>query len=245
MKRILPALIGFFALIVTNHAIGQHFIVQADTVFVSFSSSFTATDEITNISSVPTILKWHIIATNFPEAWLADTALGICDNNNCYTNIGDSLLWNGSTGPTYTMSPCPPNVPSPIDLSENLVATTDTTNGCYYLTINILEANDSYSKNITFGVCRSPTSVASLTNRRNEISFYPNPAGDEINVAYDYSSDVKTITVYNIIGNLVAVYNISGNHAILNLEKMPAGIYFARSINSQGEVVATGKFIKQ
>ncbi len=79
-----------------------------------------------------------------------------------------------------------------------------------------------------------------------EISMYPNPAHNELNVIFDAASDVKNILVYNIIGRVMSVYKITdSNSANLNLENIPSGIYFVRLINSHGEMVATRKFTKQ
>jgi hypothetical protein len=76
--------------------------------------------------------------------------------------------------------------------------------------------------------------------------LYPNPAHNEVNLVYNTTADIKNIAVYNIIGKVIAVYKVTENNsANLNLENLPSGIYFARLINSQGNVVVTRKFTKQ
>jgi hypothetical protein len=77
------------------------------------------------------------------------------------------------------------------------------------------------------------------------VSLYPNPANSEVNVVYDEAADIKSIGIYNIIGKLMTVYKVSGKSANLNIENIPAGIYFVRLLNGQGQVVVTRKFTKQ
>jgi hypothetical protein len=76
-------------------------------------------------------------------------------------------------------------------------------------------------------------------------SLYPNPALNEINVVYDGSADVKDIAVYNLIGRVMMVYKVTGSSANLNIENIPAGIYFVRLLNTHGNVVITRRFTKQ
>jgi hypothetical protein len=81
----------------------------------------------------------------------------------------------------------------------------------------------------------------------DDVTLYPNPApGNELNIVYDQSADIKNIAVYNLIGKIVAVYKVTGNNsANLSLETLTPGIYFVRLFNSQGEVVLAKRFTRQ
>jgi hypothetical protein len=75
--------------------------------------------------------------------------------------------------------------------------------------------------------------------------MYPNPAPNDINVVFNESLGVKSIAIYNLIGKSMLVYKTQGKSAKLNIESLPAGIYFLRFMNQQGMVVATRKFTHQ
>jgi hypothetical protein len=75
--------------------------------------------------------------------------------------------------------------------------------------------------------------------------YYPNPAQNEVNVAYDANADIQNIALYSIIGKVLRVYKVTGNSANLDLENIPSGFYFVRLMNSHGDAVATRKFTKQ
>lgn len=90
------------------------------------------------------------------------------------------------------------------------------------------------------------TSQLQLARCADDLLVYPNPAGNELNIVYDVSIEVKNIAVYNLIGKMVAVYKVTGtNSANLNLEALTPGIYFVRLYNAQGEVVLARRFTRQ
>lgn len=98
----------------------------------------------------------------------------------------------------------------------------------------------------TYIVTRTPTTSVANVKPNSEVSLYPNPASNSVNLVYDASADIRNIAVYNIIGKQVSLFRPTDNSsANLNIESIPAGIYFVRLINSRGDVVTTRKFTKQ
>ncbi|MES2704062.1 MAG: T9SS type A sorting domain-containing protein [Bacteroidota bacterium] len=90
------------------------------------------------------------------------------------------------------------------------------------------------------------TAPMQIVRCADDALIYPNPAGNELNVLYEATSDIKNIAVYNLIGKMVAVYKVTGNSsANLNLDGVSPGIYFVRLFNSQGEAVISKKFTRQ
>ena len=201
-------------------------------------------NDITNNSTGNIIIRWQVIATDFPADWLADTALGLCDNNVCYGNSGGAL-WNASTmsGSVYTSHAYEPGPGGAFDYSPNLIGASA---GTHYITVKYTDLSSGY-RTATFVITRGIVSVVSSVNNNisADVNLYPNPARDELNVVYDANADVKNIAVYNIIGKVMAVYKVNGPSANLNLEAMPSGIYFVRLANGNGQVIATKKFTKQ
>lgn len=90
-------------------------------------------------------------------------------------------------------------------------------------------------------------------NLRNKIitSVYPNPAVKELTVKVrnDISRDNYTLQVLDITGRKVAekisTLENGSNELKINVEKLPAQVYFVKLTNSQNEVILIEKFIKQ
>ena len=229
------------------------FTVAHDTVFMNVITSADSNDLITNITGDTLILKWRVVsAPTFPPDWYTATALSICDDASCRDNTG-GVLWNGTTGNMFS-STYPPNAThDTVEAFGFFPDLTGASGGTRAITINIADSTRGkssygFSKQIVFMVTHPgvPTAVSSIVNTDNNVALYPNPAKDELNIVYSPAADVKTITVYNIIGKIMAVYKVSNPAgANLNIENMPSGIYFVRLVNSNGEQVTTRRFTKQ
>ena len=242
MKKILLAVFTFLALSVPGIVKANSWTVWADTVYATVDSNAIIVDTIEVVGSSSYTLTWHVTASDFPADWLTTTAFGACDNNQCYNNTGLTNVWNGTTGSSFTSNPYFAG-PGDFHLALNLRGASS---GTHYVTISLQDASLS-SRTATFVINKLPsTAIAPVMPHIDEVILYPNPATNELNVVYDASADVKNIAVYNIIGKAVTVYKVTANNsANLNLENLPSGIYFARLINSQGNVVVTRKFTKQ
>lgn len=239
MKKLFTILYTMIAIAGFTSATAQSFNMDRDTVY--FTTSGSAVQYINNTvvpGALPVILKWNIVSTNFPADWL--NASSICDNNSCYPS---SASW--SSGSLKTSSPYTAgNSSRAFDMQFNPGAVT--TAGTYYMKMKLVNSVTMDSSYTTFIVTsNAPSSVGNVSRTSEELSVYPNPATSEINFVYDGSSEIKTAAIYNIIGKVMAVYRVNGNNANMSLENMPAGIYFLRLANAQGQLVATRKFTKQ
>lgn len=237
MKKLFLLLSLGFGLLGASVSNAQTFSFSRDTVFYTITGG---TDNIYNnlnitASAAPLTLRWSVIGTNFPSDWLAAT--GICDNVLCYPN---SSLW--PSGDAQTTSPFAAGTGG-----FHMVFTGSlTTTGTHYYTVRMTNMSTMESHNATFALTAvGPTAVPTVANSIENVSLYPNPANNEVNIIFEKNADVKTIALYNNIGRIVAVYKTTGNSANLNLENLPSGIYFARLANTQGSLVATRKFTKQ
>lgn len=220
------------------------FTTPADTLFAIMNADETV-DVHNDISPTGSsvFVDWHIIDQNIPSTVLNANVLGICDNKNCYMYAGSNPGWNTvhSTKEIFAND----------DESKSFKITIDPTiypssaPGPYYVTIMLMDQNSSYTKNITFGIQRFPTSVSSVSKSADNISIYPNPAKNDINVVFNANSNIKNIAVYNLIGKVVSVYKVYGNSAKLDLSNVPSGIYFMRLVDNVGRTVATRKFTHQ
>jgi hypothetical protein len=254
MKKILFTLLSFTVLLSATIVRSQTFInAKHDTLYVTATNTVVSVDNnIVNISGDTITVNWHVLASNFPNDWLTMPALGICDNNTCRNNSGGAssgVLWNtGGAGTTYSCLYPGTSSHSDTGLFEGQFnLSSATTSGTYYMTVSLQDpATGGTNKTITFMVTKAPVAVRNVMVTANDVALYPNPANNEVNVLFDANADVKTIAVYNIIGKAMNVYRVTANNsANLNIENIPAGIYFVRLMNAQGGIVATKKFTKQ
>ncbi len=239
MKKLLFLLFSVFTLSSSVTTQAQSFSIEKDTVRLTFYGTdlMYLRDSVVPLSG-STVINWSVTATNFPSDW--QSGIGICDNKSCYPM---SLLWpSGTIKNSYAYS----NTTGVRDFHMQINLGSATTAGTYYLVAKLTNATTSVDTTQVYIITYTPTAVHNVSKSVGEISLYPNPTNNDINVVYDANADIKTISVYNIIGKTMAVYKPTAeNSANLSLENVPAGIYFVRLINSKGEVVVTRKFTKQ
>jgi hypothetical protein len=76
----------------------------------------------------------------------------------------------------------------------------------------------------------------------NNISLYPNPANDYIDVRVD-ELNVTSMEVYDVYGKLINNVSVVNNPTRINVSGLATGMYFVRVTTEQG--VATKSFIKK
>lgn len=232
----------------------QSFTAEKDTVYATVSSDGEPLpkpyDSLTNKTAYNLTLRWRVKDTNFPADWLTPAVFGICDNYNCLNNLSN-FLWNPATSSGRMTSAVyqasvigSPDSTDAFSLSMSL--RTATTIGTYWVTVTIADSASPTTKDITFVLNRpEPNKVKSALRADEELMLYPNPANNELNVVFDANAGIRNIVIYNFIGKMMKTYNVGGNSANLDIESMPAGIYFLKLYNGNGNTVATMKFTKQ
>lgn len=226
---LLLSLLGSFS------ARGQSFTTQHDTVKTFTGGFYTATNNITNLTTDTITIQWRVVANTFPTDWMDYTT--ICDAGNCYTSAD--------------LSATPKHVKYPpglwdFHLSGNLAPAS--TDGTYYMQVEVKNnaiPTDVVTQTYILGRGSASVMMAAKSASDDPIILYPNPATTSLNVIFNGVSGVTGIGVYSIIGRQMKMYSIIDNSASLNIESLPAGIYFVKLLNAQGYVVATQKFTKQ
>ena len=219
---------------------GQAFNTTDDTVSINLTYNTGSVDLHNDITATtaPVYIKWFVTSTDFAGSWATPSAINICDNYNCYTNSNNDML----DGKTYiSTTPYNPGVPGIFKATFNLGSASP---GDHYVTIRLRDTISNETKDITFRVSKWTTSVPNVA-KSEEVTLYPNPARDELNVVFDQNDNIKNIAVYNVIGKAIIVYRVSGGSAKLDIDKIPNGVYFIRLSNSKGQVVSTKRFTKQ
>lgn len=235
MKKLYTLLAGALLTFTTEKVMAQTSFTTVDTVKVGVNSNASA--PINNTTSSPITIQWKVVSHNMPADW----QVGICDNKICY-NWPDLWPTNQQTSDPYA-----PGMSGDIHALVTLTNPATATNGCYYVKVKMSvqgSIGGTDTALVTYILCKAPASVPSV-KAVDEVNLYPNPANNELNVVFDAAADIKNVGVYNIIGKLMTVYKVSGNSANLNIENIPAGIYFVRLLNGQGQIVTTRKFTKQ
>jgi hypothetical protein len=90
------------------------------------------------------------------------------------------------------------------------------------------------------------TAVKEIKSSPLEISLFPVPAGNELNVQFSKSVKGIAIHVFDILGKEREVsteWSKAGSLASLDISGMPNGVYFVR-MNVEGKNI-TKKFIKE
>ncbi|MEK9620076.1 MAG: T9SS type A sorting domain-containing protein [Flavobacteriales bacterium] len=94
--------------------------------------------------------------------------------------------------------------------------------------------------NLQFGSCTTPgTGIDEL---KSSFSIYPNPSNGVITI--QATNSIKTVNIYNMIGNLVMVKNIANNQTTMNIENLTNGVYFME-LNLNNGSILNSKFIKK
>jgi hypothetical protein len=240
MKKLLLVGLSLVSLIASKNAIAQSFSFPKDTVKYAVQgcpnqqSGCTEDihNDIKNETTGQLTLSWKIIAETLPTSW--ESTFGLCDNVLCYGN-------NIMGGSTQQTAPIPASATMPFKISMDFAAAVQ---GTHNLIVSVTDG--TYTDTMTFLVTKFPTSVSTTKTSTDGISLYPNPASDELNVLFNPNGGIKNITIYNMIGKAVTVYKVTANNsAKLDIQNIPAGIYFIRLSDAQGRVVATRKFTRQ
>ena len=92
------------------------------------------------------------------------------------------------------------------------------------------------------------TGLSSLDagNKKNTVSFYPNPFTTSVDIRINNASQLKNcqLMIYNILGDEVINTNITKQYTTLKTSSLPAGIYLYK-VNSYNQTIQSGKLISQ
>lgn len=128
---------------------------------------------------------------------------------------------------------------------------TFTSPGVYDINLTIdqgkLIGNQTYCKQVVV-MNSKPTSIANVSNQKNAIVLFPNPAKNDLNLSIpenDYYSLMVANTLGQVIVRIPATYMTTDQpfHIDLNKYKLPVGIYTLSLTNNSGGQY-NAKFIK-
>ncbi len=77
--------------------------------------------------------------------------------------------------------------------------------------------------------------VSNSLSKLPELSVYPNPAQNEININFDSKFSYQ-VEILNIIGNRVKVISNLEGHSKIDVSDLPDGVYIVR-LNDRGRLL--------
>lgn len=230
--HILSTFICIACLAFVNKSFGQ-FTLSADasndTLRNTSSISYTFGNTVTNthVDSIYIIWNVDLANTSIPSGWIVSA----CDNYTCPAWSGNShnsaKIGPGSTG-TWTVD---------IDPSGGGM-------GTGWVTEKLADNNAQTNKTSVYILTKSSTGITTVIHSNEDVTLYPNPARNEVNVIFDESMGIRSVAICNLIGKPVSLFKTAGNSAKLNIENLASGIYFIRLMDANSNPITTRKFTK-
>lgn len=228
MKK--AALLTLSGILICLNAISQTFTIQHDTMSAEIFDPYTFFNPITNTGSTNIQVTWKIVDHDFPPDWV-NGSFSLCDNKKCYS-INNGLFG----GLSFTTNDILPGEEGSFKITPDLRTTTST--GTHFLRVRMTEGN--YSKDSWYFVSRTLTGITSVDQSSVPVTLFPNPAMNELNILLEEHSPVKSISIYNMSGQMVRSAKPSGNRAKLDIADLPGGIYRVRLTDADG----TARYVK-
>lgn len=117
---------------------------------------------------------------------------------------------------------------SNLDVGAYIVSVTDNTSNCTQFAY------------VTVYAGSNPVGVREVTNDNSSTTIYPNPGSGMFNVTSEKKFD--KIQVINFLGKSVYDSEVESNHAAIDLQLQPQGIYFVNLIDA-GKIISTKKLV--
>jgi Secretion system C-terminal sorting domain len=218
---------------------GQSFTVINDTIYYAATPSLERVFDTVSTGSSAVPYTWKVIDCNFPPDWLVTGVSGYCDQDLCWDL---NTLW--PSGVTENTTPYASGSLAMLDLVLGLGPASTT--GCYYVTVRLFNTTIPTDVDTeTWYVCYAGSTLdVSAKTVKNEVSVFPNPAGELLNTTFDMHSGICKLEVCDLFGKVLLSQNCTNGNAKISLADIPHGVYFARFFNSEGAIVVTRRFIK-
>lgn len=122
--------------------------------------------------------------------------------------------------------------------------------GTLYLKVNSFNGASNASLCYTLNVSApNGIHVSAGTNEaakvQSGIKLYPNPAKDIININLDKIEKNSTLRIFDLYGKVVLTKTVSTLNTNIDVKQLPAGLYFVKVYEANGEQLYNAKFIKQ
>jgi len=89
------------------------------------------------------------------------------------------------------------------------------------------------------------TGINEEGKNKGRIRIYPNPVSDELHISLPDNEGAMRVSIYNSKGKMVKEINTAQPKLKIQMEEMPSGIYFYRVHSLSGNLLFTGKLVKE
>ncbi len=86
------------------------------------------------------------------------------------------------------------------------------------------------------------TGIIDLSHNQIRVNVYPNPSSDFVYFETMTDKKERIISIYNIVGELISVYDFSRSKTKISVKEFPSGIYTYR-ISNQDKLLKRGSFV--
>lgn len=188
-----------------------------------------------NQAGDPITFMWRVLSVDTIESTPGASAnFGLCDNVSCYTNfLNNDFTMSEVSGADYG--------------TFKLQGFAVTGEVKVAMCVRVWDAS---APGVADTVCLSWRTDNWVTVNEfkvaSEISVYPNPASNYLNVTYNLGSGNKgTFELVNLVGSSVFKKELVEKESKfnLNIEKLPKGVYFYSIKNNNGKVLTTRKLV--
>jgi hypothetical protein len=180
------------------------------------SDHFESIITITNTSNADIKYTWYKLSQNLQTGWTTQ----LCDPVTCFDPIPDSNNFTLKAGKSSTFS---------VKVNPNNIS------GLGKITLGLKVDGTNNFDTITFNINSWALGVNNNLSKLPELSVYPNPAQNEININFDSKFSYQ-VEILNIIGNRVKVISNLEGHSKLDVSDLPDGVYIVR-LNDRGRLL--------
>jgi hypothetical protein len=164
-------------------------------------------------------------STNLGSSWKnLTTAMDTLKNCRCSTGLATPDTLCMDNGITSTSGWYPVHIDFSSDLSVN--------NNANFIfrfmmagTNSVLSSGNDRFDNFAV-LAQGPASVDNIAGLNAGYTIYPNPAQNIVNVVSNKYTDAKTITVYNVVGQIVSVTENKNKQTAIDISALSSGVYF-------------------
>jgi uncharacterized repeat protein (TIGR01451 family) len=89
----------------------------------------------------------------------------------------------------------------------------------------------------TLNTIEIPTAVSNIAASSPRVDIYPNPANDRLTVTANVNVKPLSLSISNLLGEVVLSRQITANQTNLDIHSLPSGVYFVTVKDEQGATI--------
>lgn len=194
---------------------------------------------VSNIGSSPIKLGRKVLEDNMKGNW----DVQFCECSNCYTNAGGKTIAQQINN-SPACSDIQPGKTFKQDWKVGIRIKSGDAASIAYFKVEVTDKTNNKKDTLVY----TTVDASAVVERANEysISFYPNPAQNElfINAEFESGNNVANVTLVDMLGHVVRRKVISGSsNVFVDVSDLPSGLFFL-VVEKEGEVIMSERVFK-